>query len=71
VERLKKVRDAVATELGIDASVLAPKHVLAAVATLQPKDVTDLEQIEAMRRWQIGVVGEALVTALSDRRGVV
>lgn len=71
VERLKKVRDVVAAELGIDASVLAPKHVLTAVATLQPKDVTDLVQIEAMRRWQIGVVGEALVTALSDRRGAV
>lgn len=71
VERLKKVRDAVATELGIDASVLAPKHVLTAIAALEPKVVTDLQQLEGMRRWQIGAVGEALVTALSDRRGAV
>jgi ribonuclease D len=71
VERLKKVRDAVAIELGIDASVLAPKHVLTAIATCEPKVVTDLQQVEGMRRWQITVVGEALVAAVSGRRDVV
>jgi ribonuclease D len=59
VERLKNVRDGVAKELKIDPAVLAPRHVLAAVATTR-----DLDQIPAMREWQKRVVGEKLLNAL-------
>jgi ribonuclease D len=63
VNNLKKVRDRVAAELKIDASLVAPRHVLAAVAAQQPKSVADLDAIPAMRSWQKRVLGEALVAA--------
>jgi ribonuclease D len=61
VNRLKKVRDDVARELGIDSSVLAPKHVLTAVAEAKPRSVDELRSIEPLRRWQIEQLGERMV----------
>lgn len=54
IEKLKKVRDRFARELKIEPSVLAPRHVLAAIATEGHLDVP------AMRNWQRGVMGEEL-----------
>jgi len=62
IERLKKVRDRVAKELKIDPSVLAPRHILAAVATNGTLDVP------AMRDWQKKVIGDALLAALEPER---
>jgi ribonuclease D len=64
VNRLKKVRDEVAQELGIDSSVLAPKHVLTAVAQAKPRTVDELSSIEPLRRWQIEQLGERLLKAV-------
>jgi ribonuclease D len=64
INALKKVRDRVAAELKIDGSVLAPRHVLAAVATLKPTSVAELDEIPAMRNWQKRLLGEGLVAAL-------
>jgi ribonuclease D len=61
VNRLKKVRDEVAQELRIDSSVLAPKHVLTAVAQAKPRTVDELRSIEPLRRWQIEQLGERMV----------
>jgi ribonuclease D len=58
IERLKKVRDKVAAELKIDRAVLAPRHILAAVAATGSYDVP------AMREWQKQVLGDALLAAL-------
>jgi ribonuclease D len=59
VARLKKVRDATAKELKIDPVVLAPRHVLVAVASTR-----DLDQVPAMREWQKRVVGDKLLKVL-------
>jgi len=59
VARLKNVRDAVAKELKIDPAILAPRHVLVAVATTR-----NLDQVPAMREWQKRVVGDKLLNAL-------
>lgn len=64
VETLKKVRDGRAQQLGVSPSILAPKHVLTAVAVLAPASVEQLDEIPAMRRWQKREIGEALVAAL-------
>jgi ribonuclease D len=64
VDKLKRVRDRVAKELGIDVAVVAPRHVLAAIATLEPKDVRDLDQVPAMREWQKKLLGEPLLEAM-------
>jgi ribonuclease D len=59
VARLKTVRDKKAKELKIDPGVLAPKHVLTALATTR-----DLHQVPAMREWQKRVLGRELLAAL-------
>ncbi len=58
INRLKEVRDRFARELKIDPSVLAARHILAAVATAGTLDVPN------MREWQKQVMGEALLEAL-------
>jgi ribonuclease D len=58
VNKLKAARDKVVKELKIDPAVLAPRHVLTAVAEAGTLDVP------AMREWQKGVVGDALLAAL-------
>jgi ribonuclease D len=62
IDRLKRVRDRTAKELKIDPSVLAPRHVLAGVATNGALDVP------AMREWQKQVIGSALLAALEPER---
>lgn len=64
VERLKKVRDVVAKELALDGSVIAPRHVLNAVAAMQPTSVEQLRDVAAMRDWQRKLLGEKFVAAL-------
>jgi ribonuclease D len=60
VNRLKHVRDAVAAELKVDGSVLAPRHVLTAIAT-----TGDVDQAPAMREWQKRLLAEKFAKALS------
>lgn len=59
ITRLKGVRDKTAAGLKIDPGVLAPRHVLTAIAS-----TGSLEEIPAMRNWQRNVVGEQLLAAL-------
>jgi ribonuclease D len=58
INKLKRVRDAKAKELAIDPGLLAPRHVLSAIASGRTLDVP------AMREWQKRVVGDALLAAL-------
>ena len=58
VERMKRVRDRVAAELKIDPAILAPRHVLTAIATQSNLDVP------AMREWQKRLIGDALLAAM-------
>ncbi len=60
INQLKRVRDKVAVELKIDAGLLAPRHVLAAIATNG-----SLDDIPAMRKWQKEVLGEGLRKVLT------
>jgi len=64
VERLKAVRNRVATELNIDPGVLCGRTTLEAVARAAPKDRAGLAQVGELRRWQIHVLGNALLEAL-------
>ncbi len=65
VDRMRKVRDRIARELRIDSAVLAPRHVLTAIATLQPKELAALDEVPAMREWQKRVIGNALIEAIA------
>ena len=59
ITKLKKVRDRVAADLKIDPGLLAPRHVLSAVA-----ETGSVENIAALRNWQRALLGPALLEAL-------
>lgn len=67
VERLKAARNRVAAELGLDAGVLCGRSTLEAVARTVPlpRDRAGLARVEELRRWQIDVLGDALLAALA------
>jgi ribonuclease D len=58
VNRMKRVRDRYASELKLDPAMLAPRHVLTAIAMSGNLDVP------AMREWQKKLMGEELLAAL-------
>jgi len=60
VNRMKTVRDRMAKELKVDPAVLAPRHVLVAVATSG-----NLDEAGAMREWQKKVLGPSLLAAMN------
>lgn len=64
IDRLKKVRDDVARDLKIDPAILAPRHLLTAVATLGADHPDGLEGIQSMRDWQRHMIGRRLIEAL-------
>ena len=67
VERLKAARNRVAAELGLDPGVLCGRSTLEAVAraTPVPNDRAGLTRVAELRRWQIDVLGSALLAALA------
>lgn len=67
VERLKAARNRVAAELGLDPGVLCSRASLEAVAraVTAPNDRAGLAQVGELRRWQIQVLGDALLGALA------
>ena len=64
VNRLKAVRDAAATRLGLDPGVLCSRERLENVARSGAKTVEDLAAVPDLRRWQIEEMGEGFVRAL-------
>ena len=65
VDQLKAARNRVATALGLEAGVLCGRTTLEAVARARPTDRAGLAQVSELRRWQIDVLGDALLEALA------
>jgi len=64
MERVKAVRNRIAAELGLEAGVLCGRTTLEAVVRARPTNRAALEQIGEVRRWQIDVLGDALLEAV-------
>ena len=64
LEKVKEVRNRVATELGLEPGVLGGRTTLEAVVRAKPANRTELEKVGELRRWQIGVLGDAFLEAL-------
>jgi ribonuclease D len=64
LEKLKVARNQQATVLGIDPGVLCGGRGLEAVARINPTDRATLDAVPELRRWQIAVLGDALLEAL-------
>ena len=65
VEKLKAARNRVAAELGLDPGVLCGRTTLEVVARAAPTERAGLAAVGGLRRWQLDVLGEALLTALA------
>ena len=65
VEKLKAARNRVATALGLDPGVLCGRPTLEAVARAAPTDRPGLAAVGELRRWQVEVLGDALLAALA------
>jgi ribonuclease D len=65
VERLKTARNAVAQQIALDPGVLCGKSTLESIARARPRDRAALAQAGDLRRWQVEVLGEALLQALN------
>lgn len=68
IDKLKDIRDRIAGDLKIDSSLLAPRHVLTAIATQRPTTPAELESVPNLRRWQRSLLGEAILLAASPPR---
>ena len=67
VARLKSVRDAAAERLDLDPGVLCARERLEAVARRKPASVEQLAEMPELRRWQVEVLGDGFVKAVSQR----
>ncbi len=61
LERLKRMRNAAAAELGLQPGVLCPNGTLQAVARVGPENSEQLDEITDLRRWQRTALGEARI----------
>jgi ribonuclease D len=66
VERLKATRNAAAARLGIDPGVLCPKGTLEALARARPASMGGLDGVPEFRKWQVELLGEEFLKALTD-----
>jgi len=64
LERAKAVRNRIAAVLGLDPGVLSGRTTLEAVVRARPVNRAALDQIGEIRRWQIDVLGDALLEAV-------
>ncbi len=65
LERLKVARNAAAERIGLTTGVLCPNGILEGIARLRPRTVEMLGTVPGIRRWQVGVLGEELLAALT------
>lgn len=64
VDRLKAVRNQLATTYALPPGVLCPNGTLEAIARLDPATLEELATVPVLRRWQLGEFGPALLAAV-------
>ncbi len=62
-ERLKKLRNRRAAELGLQPGVVCPNGALAVIARAAPSSVDALRQVPDLRRWQVEALGPTAIVA--------
>jgi ribonuclease D len=67
VERLKSVRNQLATRYDLPPGVLCPNGTLEAIARSSPTSADQLVLVPGVRRWQVAEFGGELVAALPER----
>jgi ribonuclease D len=65
-ERLKQWRKDRAAHEGYDASLVLNRHVIARLALLKPRTLTDLATVEGLADWQLAAFGEEIVKVIDS-----
>ena len=68
VEKLKNARDKIAESLQLDRGYLMPRQQLEDIARERPRTKDQLLKVEHMRKWQVEVLGDALLAAITSSR---
>lgn len=66
LERLKAVRNVLATRYDLAPGVLCPNGILEAVARINPSTLEQMSQIRELHRWQLREIGSGLLGALQQ-----
>jgi ribonuclease D len=66
LERLKAVRNVLATRYDLPPGVLCPNGILEAIARVNPSTLQEMSEIRELRRWQLREIGGGLLTALQQ-----
>jgi ribonuclease D len=66
LERLKVVRNRLASELDLQPGVLCPNGTLEAIARVRPTSQENLAQVPELRRWQLREIGGTLLGAIAE-----
>lgn len=64
VSAIKTARDRIAADLDMDTGVLFSRDRMEAVARAKPTSIEDLERMPELRKWQVEVLGKAILGAL-------
>ena len=64
LEKMKEARNRIARELGLEPGLLGGRTTLEAVIRAKPENRAALGQLGGLRRWQVDVLGDALLEAL-------
>jgi ribonuclease D len=68
VSALKTARDEAAKRLALDPGVLCSRDRMEAVARRNPASADQVSEVTELRRWQVGELADAFVTALAPHR---
>lgn len=63
---LREVRDSLANDLSIPASVLAPSNAIYELARVRPETVGELRQCEVLHNWQVDILAEEFLPVLQQ-----
>lgn len=66
VDALKKVRNALAEEYGLQPGVLCPNGILEGIARELPRDAASLALVPGIRQWQVREFGDRLIATLPE-----
>ncbi len=69
VSRLKKMRDTLSDELGMEPGFLLNNNQISAIAGQNPETAEALLQIDGIRRWQVEAMAAKILATLKRRRG--
>jgi ribonuclease D len=64
MERLKKIRNEVSDELGLQRGVILSNASLMAIARQKPTSLEEMAQLDVVRNWHVEVVGQGFLDAM-------